>query len=416
MGIEKQYFKAEHYPLNKEYIHNELEELFAIYLEKHEIYTQELAYEVWKDSYLKIRYNLRFLLTLYFSFCTDKEAYALQNILKWKDNQIRLIYIELMWKRGLEIGIKEIEEILKSTDGSQEAFIIINENKPELLPRDPVFQNYFVTEAARFIFYNHEDGIEKFPSEVEIMGSFEWKEYEFDENLMYYVVRFKSADHVFKSKGWMRMLIGAYHTGSIPTSYNLVGLDDHYTDFETWDNKTFNEHVTDFQNFLREKHQKNIDEIFYDYIPIFDKKNNTIALISFISSFFLVLVSDWFIIPVILAPIWLLLKYFQAKKIKKNVRTRIRGYYLDYFWFNEGEYIDLQSIAEVKFEKKVLAKQDRFLFLPLKKWHFVFYDYGQEVIFSIPRHYIEAEYFFPIFKSRIAHFVNKPKITFEESV
>ncbi|KIO63962.1 hypothetical protein B4065_2856 [Caldibacillus thermoamylovorans] len=45
-----------------------------------------------------------------------------------------------MWKRGLEIGIKEIEEILKSTDGSQEAFIIINENKPELLPRDPFFK------------------------------------------------------------------------------------------------------------------------------------------------------------------------------------------------------------------------------------------------------------------------------------
>ncbi|CAH2714103.1 hypothetical protein BACCIP111895_01257 [Neobacillus rhizosphaerae] len=377
---------------------------------------REYVYEAWKVPYFQLRFYIKNYLTIYSALCSDQELLKLQFILNWKDDRLKLYYIEILWKRNLDADsvTPTIKEILVGNDGSQEAFGIIQKNKPELLPTDPSYQKYFVKESAEFIFYNSPNGVERFPDEVEIMGTFDEKDVLYGDNLTYYVVRFKSTDPTFAHKDWMRMLLGAYYPDKIPTPWQPTSLDDEYTDFMPWREKSFKEHVEDFRSHLAEKHGTNEkDEVFYQSTPKFNRRNNTIAILFFVLFLPLIWVKDWFTFGLLLPPVSLLLNYLHAKKIEKNIMVQIRGYYLDYYCFDDGTYVNLNDIANVKLEKNTLSKPERFLKLPLKKWQYIFYDHGGNAIYSIPSHYLIEEYFIPIFKKQTAHLSQPPVLEWE---
>lgn len=416
MGLERKYITSAEVPLDREFISEKLQSLFDQYLEYHQEYTREYVYEAWKTPYYQLRFYLKNYLTLYSTFCSDEELLNLQSILKWKDNTIKLDYIEILWKRHLNNDAfnQTVQEILVSNEGTHSAYKLLQTYKPELLPTDPFFHTYFVKEAADFLFYTSNQGIEKFPTEVEIMGSFQEIDLMYGDDLTYYILRFKSTDPAMTNNGWMRMLMGAYHTANIPAPWHPVELEDGFTDFLPWGSKPYEEHVEDFRAHLAEKHgTAEKDEVFYQSRPTFKRHNNTIALLTFIAFFALIWVNDWFFIGLLLPPIWLLLKYLHAKRLEKNILVQIRGYHLDYFCFDGGTYITINQMAKIHYEKRTIAKQERFLFLPLKTWHYVIYDYGEQEIYAIPSSYLIEEYFIPILKSRTAHLSQQLVITWE---
>lgn len=416
MGLEQKYITSAEVPLDKEFIFEELQSLLDRYLEYHHDYKRTYVYEAWKTSYYQLRFYLKNYLTLYSTFCSDEELLNLQTILKWKDNIIKLDYIEILWKRNLTNDVinQTVQEILVSNEGTHSAYKILQTYKPELLPTDSTFQTYFVKESADFLFYNNSQEIEKFPTEVEIMGSFHETDVMYGEDLTYYVLRFKSTELALADKSWMRMMLGAYYTSNIPTPWQPTELEDGFTDFLPWSSKPFEEHVEDFRAHLAEKHgTAEKDEVFYQSRPTFNRRNNTIALLTFIAFFALIWVNDWFIIGLLLPPIWLLLKYLHAKRLEKNILVQIRGYYLDYFCFNDDTYLTMNQISKIHYEKRTIAKRERFLYLPLKTWHYIIYDHGDQEIYTIPASYLIEEYFIPILKSRSAHLSQPFVLTWE---
>lgn len=418
-GLEFKYITSTDVPLNQEFIRDVLQSYMDQYLEYHQEYTRAFVYEAWKRPYYDLRFFLKIYLSLYGSFCSDEELLNLQAILKWKDPEIKLYYIEILWKRNIhhDDSIQTVQDILISNDGTHQAFNLLQTYKPELLPKDPSFQTYFVKEAADFLFYNSNQGIEKFPTEVEIMGSFQEKDVLYGDDVTYYVLRFKSTDPAMAQEGWMRMLMGAYYTCNIPTPWHPIELEDGFTDFLPWSSKTYDKHVEDFRAHIAEKHGTGEkDEVFYQSRPSFNRVNNTMALLAFIGFFALIWVNDWFLFGLLLPPIWLVLKYLHAKKLEKNILVQIRGYALDYFCFNGGTYIPVHEISKIHFEKRTIAKRERFLYLPLKTWHYIIYDHGGQEIYTIPDRYLKEEYFIPILKSRMAHLSQPAEITWEEKV
>ncbi|WHY78377.1 hypothetical protein QNH20_04295 [Neobacillus sp. WH10] len=416
MGLEHQYFTIEEIPLDREFITEKLQFFIDQYLEFDKEYTREYVYEAWKLPYFQLRFYIKNYLTIYSALCMDEQLLELQTILNWKDDQLKLYFIEILWNRKLNNDdvTKTIQEILIGQDGAQEAFRIIKKYQPELVPTDASFQKYFLTEAAAFTFYNSPNGVEMFPDEVEIMGSFEEKDAIYGDSLTYYVIRFKSNDPAFVHKGWMRMLLGAYYTANIPTTMHPVGLDDGFTDFMPWREKSYEAHVENFRAHIAEKHGTNEkDEVFYQSAPKYKRRNNTIAILSFVLFLALIQVNDWFIFGLILPPVWLLLNYLHAKKLEKNILVQIRGYYLDYYCFDGGTYVSLNDIAKISIEKRTIAKPERFLHLPLKTWHYIFYDYGDQEIYSIPSRYLLEEYFIPILKTRTVHLSKPPVLAWE---
>ncbi|MCL6570538.1 MAG: hypothetical protein K6T88_02485 [Bacillus sp. (in: Bacteria)] len=416
MGLENQYITTDNVPLDKEFIIEKLHSLFDEYLEYDKEYSKESVYEVWKTPYFQLRFFINNYLIIYSALCSDKELLQLQFILSWKDNHLKLSYIEILWKRNLDTSsvTPTIKEILNGNDGSLKAYSICEENKPELLPTDSSHQEYFVKEIAELIFYNNPNGVEKLPDEVEMMGTFEAKDIIYGGDLTYYVVRFKSADPAFAHKDWMRMFLGAFYTANIPTPLVPNGLGDEYTDFMPWREKSFKEHVEDFRLHLAEKHgTTEQDEVFYESSPKFNRRNNTIAILSFVLLSLLVWVNEWFTFALLLPPVWLLSNYLHTKKLEKNITVRIRGYHFDYFCFDDGTYVNLSAIAKVKIEKNIVSKPERFLKLPLKKWHYIFYDHDGNAIYSIPSHYLLEEYFIPIFKNQTVHLSKPPVLEWE---
>ena len=416
MGLEQKYITSTDVPLDKEFITEKLQSLLDQYLEYHQDYKRTYVYEAWKTPYYELRFYLKNYLTLYSTLCSDEELLNFQTILKWKDNIIKLDYIEILWKRNLnnEVINQTVQEILVSNEGTHTAYKILQTYKPELLPKDSTFQTYFVKEAADFLFYRSSDGIDKFPTEVEIMGSFQENDMLYGDDLTYYVLRFKSTYPSLADKGWMRMLLGAYYTSNIPTPWHPTELEDGFTDFLPWGSKTYEEHVVDFRAHLAEKHGTGEkDEVFYQSRPTFNRRNNTIALLTFIAFFALIWVNDWFIIGLLLTPIWLLFKYLHQKRLEKNILVQIRGYFFDYFCFNEGTYITLNEIAKIHYEKRTVAKRERFLYLPLKTWHYIIYDHGGQEIYTIPGSYLLEAYFIPILQTRTAHLSQQPVLTWK---
>ncbi|MGX6444044.1 hypothetical protein ACWM35_12585 [Neobacillus sp. K501] len=416
VAVEKKYITSTEVPLNQEFIRDQLQQFMDQYLEYHPEYTRAFVYEAWKSPYYDLRFFLKIYLSLYNSFSSEEELLNLQTILKWKDPEIKLYYIELLWKRNIhhDDSIQTVQDILISNDGTHQAYHLLETYKPELLPKDPSFQSYFVKEEAENLFYNS-SGIEKFPTEVEIMGSFQEKDVIYEGDLTYYVLRFRSTDPSFAQKGWMRMLIGAYYTLNLPRPWHPHELDDGNTDFLPWNSKSYEEHVVDFRAHLAEKHGTGEkEEVFYQSRPSYKRVNNTIALLAFIGFFALIWVNDWFLFGLLIPPIWLLLKYLHDKRLEKNVLVQIRGYSLDYFCFNEGTYIPLNEISKIHYEKRKIAKRERFLSLPIKTGHYIIYDHGGQEIYIIPDKYLIEEYFIPILKSRMNHLSQPAVITWEE--
>jgi hypothetical protein len=412
IGLEKQYITSTEVPIEKDFITGKLQSFFDRYLEYHQDYKRTYVYEAWKVPYYQLRFYLKNYLTLYSTYCSEEELLNLQNILEWKDNIIRLDYIETLWKRNLSNHAIEqtVQEILVSNEGTHQAYTILKKYKPEFLPTDSTFQTYFVKETADFLFYNSSEGFEKFPTEVEIMGSFQENDQLYGDNLTYYVVRFKSADN----QGWMRMLIGAYYTHNIPTPWHPTELEDGYTDFLPWDSKNYEEHVEDFRKYLVGKHgEAKQDEVFYQSTPTYDRHNNLVVL-PFLFSFGLLWASDWFIIGLIFPPIWILLKYLHAKRLEKNILVQIRGYYLDYFYFDDPTCVTLNQISKIHYEKRTVAKRERFFFIPLKTWHYILYDYEDKEIYVIPGSSLIEDYFIPTLQSRTAHLSQPPVLTWED--
>lgn len=415
MGLKHKHITISEVPLDKEFIVERLQTFIDQYMEYDQEYTREYVYEAWKSSYHELRMYLMIYLTVYGAFCSEEEILSLQPILKWKDNALKLYYVETLWKRNLhsENCDQTVQDVLVSNDESHTAFEMLKTYKPELLPTDPSYQAFYLKEKADFLFYNSL-GIEKFPTEVEIMGSFQVKDVIYENDLTYYVIRFKSTDPSMVEKGWMRMLLGAYYTVSIPTPLQPSTMDDEFTDFLPWNSKTYEEHVNNFRDYLMKKHDlDNNDEIFYQSRPKFNRRNNTIAILIFVAFFGLIWVNDWFLIALVFPPIWLLLKYLHSKMLNRNILIQIRSYHMDYFYFDDCTYIPLNHISKITYEKRTIENRGRFLFLPLKTWHYVLYDYEEQEIYAIPAKYLWEELFIPILKSRTEHLAQKPVIAYE---
>lgn len=414
-GLQNHFIQPEETFLDREYIESQLTFFIEMYEEYHPDYRFNFVYEAWKDRYLHMRFFLKNYLTLYSVFSSNEELEHYRFILDWKDNELRLHYIEILWQRQLDVDFNVIDQILKSDDGPIAAYALLRKYKQDLIPTDMSYQEYYVKEAAAFHFFSN-SGIYKFPDEMEVMGSFEVIDF-YEDSLTYYMLRFKSSDPMFESKGWMRMLAGAYMTQSLPTSFNPAELWDVHTDYDPWDSKSLPEHEADFRNWLGEKYDMVAEEeVFYSYFPRFDRKTNTTAILSMFAFLLLIWVSDWFVLGLFAIPIWWLLKFFHAKRIEKNVFVQLRGYYLDYYCFDEGTCVTLNQIDRIELEKRTLARENRFLFLPLKTWHFVFYDVDGSEIYCIPRNYLEEEYFFPILKQRTSHLVHPPALKWEQDI
>lgn len=413
-GIQTDYLTYRDVDLDEDYIVERLSFFIEEYQKYDSDYRIDYVYGAWRETYLHLRFFLINYLTLYNAFCTDEDLLQFNFILNWKDNKIRLHYIETMWQRGLEVDFEILKQILSSDYGPNDAYTLIHKYKPELLPSDPAYQQYFVKEAASFYFLNSSE-IYKFPDEIEIMGTFEIEDFYEGSSLTYYVLRFRSNDPSFMHRGWIRMLMGAYYTIHLPTSFHTVDKWDIYTDYKSWAEHSFEEHVEHFQKWLNDKYEHVQEEQeFYSYYPKFDRRSNTVAFLTFFMSFLFLWISDWFFIGLIGAPLWWISRYIYSKRLEKNIFIRLRGYYLDYYCFDEGTYVTLNEIASIAFEKRTLSRPERFLFLPTKKWHYVFYDHDGNELYSIPGYYIEAEFFFPIFKQRTAHLAKKPELKWEK--
>lgn len=411
-GIQHDYIQADEILLDKEYIIERLQALIDDYQEYDLVYSKKFVYEAWKRSYLYVRFFLQNYLTLFGTYCTDEEIFDFKNILNWKDNRLRLHYIEMLLKRGLELELDIVMEILKSDEGANEAYTLLSKYKPEQVPTDPSYQKYFVTEVAQFHFY-HNSGIYKFPNQIEVMGHFEIEEF-YGDRLTYYILRYRSDDPTYKDKGWMRVLVGAYHSQAIPTSFHVSEHWEVYGDEKGWEELSYDEHEQEFRQYLTQNYGLVAEKVVYVGYPKFNRRNNTISLIGFIVSLMLIWVNDWFVLGLLGTPIWWILTFFHFKKLQKNIAVQLRGYYLDYYCFNEGVYVELNRIATVRLEKRVLSKKERFLFLPIKKWQFIFYDHGGSVIYSIPRNYLEEEFFFPLFKQQAEHLSYPPQLEWEQ--
>jgi len=414
-GIQSGYFTHSDFPLSKEYVASRLQGLFDKYLEVHSVYEEKLVYNVWKDSYFNLRFEIRIFLTLFNDITKDEEFLELKNILKWKDNVIRLIYIELLWKRGINLGEDTILEILYSHEGSVQAYNILDRYKPDLIPNDTSFHNPYLSEIAETTFYNHPEAVEKLPDEVEIMGSFEEVDPYFDEKLTYYVVRIRSEDPAFKGQGWMRLLIGAYYSHELPRFYQPQTLMITYTDLVPWDQKSLDEHIQDFREIVNSNNDSLKNDVSYQSAPVYSKKNNTIAFIIGFYSLILTGFFEWFAIGVLAAPIWLIFKYFHSKKLEKNILIQLKGFNFEYFYFDESTYVNLAYVSKISLEKMTVAKPERFLFLPIKKWHYVFYDMDGEILYAIPKQYFyEEDYFFIILKNIVKNLTHKPELEWEK--
>lgn len=417
MAYKRDYLQSKEVPLDKNIIKEKLQSLLDRYQQYHQDYNKMFVYEAWKAPYLELRFFLRSYLNLYNSLCSVDEVWSLKNILNFKDNYIKLEYIEILWKRSFsnELIDQKILEILVSDDGTHRAYQILQHYKPELIPKDPTLQTVLVKETAEALFYNSSLGNGKFPTAVEVMGSFQVTDAMYGDDLTYYVVRFNSTNTNLSDNGWMRMLMGAYFTSNIPTPWHPSESDDSYTDFVLWESKNYEEHVDDFRAYLAEKHNYiyEKDEVFYQSRPSYNHRNNSIALLFFVIFFVLLWVSDWFILFLPTPVIWLLLKYLHTKKLEKNILVQIRGYYFDYLYFNEYTYIELKDISKVHYEKRTVARNERFLHIPLKTWHYILYDYEDKEIYAIPANYLLEAYFIPILQSRTSHLSEPPVLSWE---
>jgi hypothetical protein len=414
-GFQKHYLKPEEVLLDKEYIENQLAFVIQMYEEYHSDYRYNFVYEAWKNRYLHMRFFLKNYMTLYSIFCSDEQLEGYRFILDWKDNTLRLHYIEILWQRQLDVEFSVIDQILKSDDGPIEAYTLLRTYKPELIPTDITYQEYYVREAAAFHFFSH-SGIYKFPDGLEVMGSFEVVDF-YEDRLTYYMLRYKSSDPMYTGNGWMRMLAGAYMTQSLPTGYQVADLWDIHTDYVSWDDKDLSGHEEDFRKWLAEKHDMVAEEeVFYNYFPKFDRKANTVALLFAFVFLVSIWISEWFVLGLMAIPIWWLLKFFHGKRIEKNVFVQLRGYYMDFYCFDEGTCVTLNQIHRIELEKRTLARENRYLFLPMKTWHFVFYGEDELELYCIPRNYLEEEFFFPILKQRSAHLVQPPALKWEQDI
>lgn len=414
-GLEHKYFTIDQVIIDKELIRERLQYLFDLYLQYDSDYNWKFVYEAWKQPYYEIRYSISTYLAIFSEITTDDEFLELDLVYDWKDPVIKLLYIELLFLRNLPVDNKIMQELLANEECCCKAYGIVKKYKPEWLPTDPSHQQYYVKECANFLFYNH-DQLEKFPDEVEIMGKFENDDPIYGHSLTYYVVRFRSSDPAFAQKSSMRGLIGAFYSQNIPVAYSPSGLDDYYTDLVSWEEKSFEDHVADFKARIMEKHGTDeLNQIHYLGGPHFKKRNNTIAILAFFASFGLLWLNDWFTLGLLVVPLWLLLTFLHVKRLGKNVAVQIREHHMDYFNFQERTYVLLDDIATVKFEKKWVEKSGRFFLLPLRKWHFNFYDHGGNLIYSIPRDYFQEEYFFMAFKNQTLNLMQPPVLEWEQA-
>ena len=107
------------------------------------------------------------------------------------------------------------------------------------------------------------------------------------------------------------------------------------------------------------------------------------------------------------------MKYFHVKRLEKNILIQIRGYCFDYFYFDDNTFVELRAISKISFEKRTVARKERFLNLPFKTWHYILYDHADEEIYSIPASYLLEAYFIPILQSQTAHLTQKPVLAWE---
>ena len=415
-ALKQDYLESEEVPLDKDFIRGELQSLFDRYQEYHADYKRKYVYEVWKKSYLELRFYLGIYLPIYSASCSVDELWSLKNILNFNDNHMKLQYIEILWKRKFnhELLDQEVLKILVSDEGTHRAYRILEDYKPELIPKDLNLQTTFVKEAAENLILNSSVGNGQFPTEVEVMGDIQITDALYGDHLTYYIVRYKPADTNVSDNSWMRMLMGAYYTSEIPTPWHPYELDDSYTDFILWESKSYEEHADDFHEYLAEKQSKyKKDEVFYQSTPSYNRHNNTMALLLFAFSFGLIWVSDWFILALPLPFIWLFMKYLHFKRLEKNILIQIRGYFFDYFYFNNDTCIELRDISKIHYEKRTVAGKERFLKLPFKTWHYILYDYGDNEIYAIPANYLLEAYFIPILQSRTSHLSQQPVLSWE---
>ncbi|MDQ0271693.1 hypothetical protein [Cytobacillus purgationiresistens] len=412
-----EYIKVSDQNVDKDFVSGQLAVLIEDYKEYDEVFTREYDLEAWKNTYSKMRFFLRGYLIIKNSYCTDEEILSYDFILKWKDPYIKLTYLIMLWIRKLDADPQIAIDILKGNYGTGYAYGVLQEYKKEALPTDLSIQDYFVIEAADFTFFNHEEGVGKFPDETEVMGSFKRKDYRFGDNYTYYIVRFRSSYPAFAGKGWMRMMIGPYHTGSLPTPHTISDQDANYTDFMPWESQSLDKHKEDFNNVLKESFDtpQHEERIFGSYVPSFNRKHHTIAILLFVLSILSIVLidNDWIALSLFIAPIWLLLTYVHAKVLERNVFVQLREHSLEYCHFGDHTHVQLPHIESVHFEKIRPLVKDRFCLLPINQWHFVFYDNEGDIIYQIPRNYIKEEYFFGHFKDLISYYHHPPVIRWE---
>lgn len=416
--VSNDYIKSGEQFADNEFVTSELDRLIEEYMQYDEVYTREYVYEAWRNTYLHKRISLRGYLSIKASYCSDAELLSYDYIFNWKDPYIKLTYLILLWKRKLDASPQVALDIMRGNEATDYAYNIVNYNKTETLVKDLEYQKYFVIEHADFTFYHHEDGIGKFPDETEVMDSFIRKNSTYDEDFIYYIVRFRSSYPTFASNGWMRMLIGPFHPSLLPTPNRIDEYDANFTDFMPWDSQPIENHIEDFKELLKESYDTEQDEeaIYGLYTPRFNRKHITTAIILFVLSILstVFINNDWAALGLFTGPVWLLVNFIYAKILERNVFVQLREHSLEYNHFGDYTYTKLLDIESVDLEKIRPLLKDRFLFLPYKKWHFVFYNYDGNIVYQIPRNYIKEEFFFANFSESIKFYNHPPSLKWEE--
>lgn len=384
------------------------EKLKQNYLPYDSAYQITHVYQAWKDVYLEVREDMRLYYRLMEYFYHDRTETILQEALLFQDPFLRAEAIITLLEHGVTIP----NEIFHSTAHNVESSVYLyrqlrGRSKKNFYSKEDNIQHAFVRHHL-FYFLLLEEKFGVVAEELEVEREFVTKNF-YDQDVSYFLVKFRSQDEKWAKKGWMSAIVGAFITEGLPTPYVYDGTTTHY---EEWDKKTPEEHFRSLHTEVVKDREEYDQQVVNEYIPPIAKLSSTFLFLLIFVSFKVVKLDNpiYFILvllPIIFFAYKSIVFYLYRKSTKLTMTTRSLRYQTGGGLKQE---VLLHKIGRITAEERKWRKPEGRAVFGFHGAYIVCYGKDGEEVLSFPMNLVDPFEFCDLVDDYTDHLKDPPVI------
>ncbi|PGS50037.1 hypothetical protein [Bacillus sp. AFS041924] len=385
------------------------------YLHYDQDYNLKYVYQAWKESYLIVRTEMGICLQLMQYFFDDCIREYLVESLEYKDPYLKVDAVISLMGQGVQIKKELLDYCAHNIESAVWFYTKLNEvSKNDLYTFTEEHQQSFVKNRLFLYLIAHEEfGI--IPDEIEVIKRYDTSNY-YEQEVTYYLTRFRSHQENWNEKDWMAAYVGAYITENIPSPRFF---DETITAFTNWDKYTEDEHKNQLELLNKEESDKIGQEVILESKPPWHFGTYFLGFLTAMRTgtafgnhdpiYFLLLSILWLIF---------LFKVYATIQLRKESKVILTSRQLSLKKGKELKSIELHKINRITIELRKWGKNEGKLAAYQRKVNYiVFYDHDDEEILSIPSTFINPELLLFEIKLLTNHLVETPnKEVFDNDV